>query len=61
MNFIIVIRQYTVNGMTYQRQNSFLEDLVYVIIHKLVLWIYGIVRFLTIRQYTFLDKPHMRQ
>ena len=55
------MRQYAVNVVTYKRQKSFLENFIYVIIRKLVLRICGIGRFLTIRQYAFLDKPHMRQ
>ena len=55
MNSVLIMRQYAVNVVTYQRQKSFLENFIYVIIRKLVLSICGIVRFLTIRQYAFLQ------
>ena len=61
MNSVLIMRQYAVNVVTYKRQKSFSEKFIYVIIRKLVLRICSIVRFLTIRQYAFLDKPHMQQ
>ena len=54
------MRQNAVNDMAYTRQKSFLEYFICVIIRKLVLRMYGIVRFLTMHQYALLDKPHMR-
>ena len=61
MNSVLIMRQYAVNVVAYKSQKSFLGNVVYVIIRKLVLPICGIVRLLTPRQYAFLDKPHMRQ
>ena len=60
MDFFFIMRHYTVNGMTYQHQKSFLEKTVYAIIREFVLRICSVMRFLTIRQYTFLDERHMR-